>query len=85
MSTMTIPDPTETKRIPGGSFLISDPTPADCFFPEDFTDEQKQIAETTANFAINEIVPSVGADRGEGLQCDEDAADGSGRDGADGD
>src|SRR6202789_3182012 len=56
MSTMTIPTPTDTKRIPGGSFLITAPTPADCFFPEDFTDEQKQIAETTANFALNEIV-----------------------------
>ena len=53
MATMTTPTPTETKLIPGGSFLITDPTPTDCFFPEDFTDEQKQIAETTANFAIN--------------------------------
>src|SRR5271156_2087741 len=57
MSTMTIPIPADTKRIPGGSFLITDPTPGDCFFPEDFTDEQKQIAETPANFALNEIVP----------------------------
>ena len=56
MATMTAPV-TDQKIIPGGSFLISDPTPADCFFPEDFTDEQKQIAETTANFALNEIVP----------------------------
>jgi alkylation response protein AidB-like acyl-CoA dehydrogenase len=44
-------------RIAGGSFLISDPAPADCFFPEDFTEEHKQIARTTAEFAINEIVP----------------------------
>jgi hypothetical protein len=50
MATMTAPV-TEQKHIPGGSFLITDPTPADCFFPEDFTDEHKQIAETTANFA----------------------------------
>src|ERR1700733_14971523 len=57
MSTMTAPIPTDKKIIPGGSFLITDPTPDDCFFPEDFTDEQKQIAETTANFAIKEIVP----------------------------
>src|ERR1700731_4251654 len=56
MATMTAPI-TETKHIPGGSFLITDPTAADCFFPEDFTDEHKQIAETTANFAINEIMP----------------------------
>jgi butyryl-CoA dehydrogenase len=57
MATMTAPI-TDQKIIPGGSFLITDPTPADCFFPEDFTDEQKQIAETTANFAINEIMPA---------------------------
>ncbi|HEX4576698.1 MAG TPA: acyl-CoA dehydrogenase family protein [Edaphobacter sp.] len=58
MATMTAPI-TDTKHIPGGSFLITDPTPADCFFPEDFTDEHKQIAETTANFAINEIMPAT--------------------------
>ena len=48
---------TDKKIIPGGSFLISDATPADCFFPEDFTEEQRQIAQTTADFATNEIVP----------------------------
>jgi alkylation response protein AidB-like acyl-CoA dehydrogenase len=58
MATMTTPEPTTATRIAGGSFLISDPTPADCFFPEDFTDEHKQIAETTANFAVNEIMPA---------------------------
>jgi alkylation response protein AidB-like acyl-CoA dehydrogenase len=57
MATMTAPI-TDTKHIPGGSFLITDPTPVDCFFPEDFTGEQKQIAETTANFAVNEIMPA---------------------------
>jgi alkylation response protein AidB-like acyl-CoA dehydrogenase len=44
-------------RMAGGSFLISDPAPEDCFFPEDFTEEQRQIAQTTAEFATNEIVP----------------------------
>jgi alkylation response protein AidB-like acyl-CoA dehydrogenase len=47
-----------TAIIPGGSFLISDPSPADCFFPEDFTEEHRQIAQTTADFALNEIVPA---------------------------
>jgi alkylation response protein AidB-like acyl-CoA dehydrogenase len=56
MATMTAPI-TDTKHIPGGSFLITDPTAADCFSPEDFTDEHRQIAETTANFATNEIMP----------------------------
>jgi butyryl-CoA dehydrogenase len=48
---------TPAKRIPGGSFLITDATPADCFFPEDFTDEHRQIAQTTADFATNEVMP----------------------------
>ncbi|MCU1324150.1 MAG: acyl-CoA dehydrogenase protein [Acidobacteriaceae bacterium] len=56
MATLTTPIPT-TPRIPGGSFLITNPTPADCVFPEDFTDEHRQIAQTTADFAINEILP----------------------------
>ncbi|MEO6910524.1 MAG: acyl-CoA dehydrogenase family protein [Edaphobacter sp.] len=57
MATTTAPTPTGKKTIPGGSFLISDLTPQDCFFPEDFTEEQRQIAQTTADFATNEIVP----------------------------
>jgi len=56
MATMTAPTPI-ANRIPGGSFLITNPTPADCFFPEDFTEEHKQIAQTAADFALNEIVP----------------------------
>jgi butyryl-CoA dehydrogenase len=54
-----MPKPNTTEAItPGGSFLISNATAAECFFPEDFSPEQKQIAETTANFALNEIVPA---------------------------
>jgi alkylation response protein AidB-like acyl-CoA dehydrogenase len=60
MATVITPIPA-TKRIPGGSFLISDATTADCFFPEDFTDEHKQIAQTTADFAMNEVVPASDA------------------------
>ena len=47
----------DKKIVPGGSFLINDSAPADCTFPEDFTEEQRQIAQTTAEFALNEIVP----------------------------
>jgi butyryl-CoA dehydrogenase len=46
-----------TTRTPGGSFLLTDASPAECFFPEDFTDEHRQIAQTTAEFATNEILP----------------------------
>ena len=53
MATMTAPV-ADTKRIPGGSFLITDPAAADCFFPEDFTDEQKQI-----NSCVPQQEPSI--------------------------
>ena len=57
MATMTVPTSADKRIVPGGSFLISNPTATDCFFPEDFTDEHRQIAQTTAEFALNEIVP----------------------------
>src|SRR3954469_23289458 len=57
MATATSPTLIQQNIVPGGSFLISTPTPADCFFPEDFTDEHRQIAQTTSEFALNEIVP----------------------------
>jgi len=49
------------KVIPGGAFLITDAAPEDCFFPEDFTEEHRQIAQTTADFAINEVMPASDA------------------------
>jgi len=55
MATLTTPHP--TTRTPGGAFLITDATPDACFFPEDFTEEQRQVAQTTTDFAVNEIVP----------------------------
>jgi butyryl-CoA dehydrogenase len=57
MAAVTTPSPVGRKIIPGGSFLILDAAPADCFFPEDFTDEHKQIAQTTSDFATNEVMP----------------------------
>lgn len=57
MDSTTVPVAAD-KRVPaGGSFLISDPAVEDCFFPEDFSEEQRQIAQTTTEFATNEIVP----------------------------
>jgi alkylation response protein AidB-like acyl-CoA dehydrogenase len=46
----------DKKIIAGGAFLISETGAQDCFFPEDFTEEQRQIAQTTAEFAANEVV-----------------------------
>lgn len=43
----------------GGEYLIKEVGCADVFIPEEFTDEQKQIAETTEQFIQNEIVPNI--------------------------
>ncbi|MDH5541753.1 MAG: acyl-CoA dehydrogenase family protein [Nitrospinota bacterium] len=45
--------------IKGGEFLITDVSKDDVFTPEDFTDEHKQIAETTENFMLNELLPKM--------------------------
>ena len=58
---VTTLNPKGTARTPGGAFLITNPTPASCFFPEDFTEEHRQIAQTTADFATNEVVPNSDA------------------------
>ena len=51
----------KSTRTPGGSFLITSPTPASCFFPEDFTPEQRQIAQTAGDFAAKEVIPQLAA------------------------
>ncbi len=45
------------KLFKGAEYLITEATKDDVFTPEDFTDEQKQIGETTAQFLLNEVVP----------------------------
>lgn len=57
MSAAAVANP--VKRASGGSFLIEDIRPEDVFTPEDFSAEQKQIAEMTANFAEEKILPQV--------------------------
>src|ERR1017187_7389550 len=57
MATTTAPL-TSAKIVSGGGFLINDATPADCFFPEDFTEEHTQILQTAADFATNEVMPA---------------------------
>jgi alkylation response protein AidB-like acyl-CoA dehydrogenase len=57
MATATTSAP--AKAVTGGSFLIEERQPADIFTPEDFTDEQRQIAETAAQFAANEVLPAA--------------------------
>src|SRR5947199_3220318 len=55
MATAAVPK----TRIAGGSFLIEDRLPEEVFTPEDFTDEHRQIAQTTEGFALKEIVPNI--------------------------
>ncbi len=43
----------------GGSFLIEDRTPEEVFTPEDFSDEQKMIAQTADDFMENEMAPRI--------------------------
>ncbi|WP_246840673.1 acyl-CoA dehydrogenase family protein [Chloracidobacterium aggregatum] len=43
----------------GGSFLIEMVSPQEVFTPEDFNDEQRMIAKTTADFVNNEVLPNM--------------------------
>ncbi|MGA1845704.1 acyl-CoA dehydrogenase family protein [Deferribacter abyssi] len=49
----------EKKLLKGAEYLIADVAKDDVFTPEDFTDEQKQIAETTEQFVLNEVLPDI--------------------------
>ena len=55
MATVTTAIP--NKKIAGGSFLLEERAPEEVFTPEDFTEEHRQIARTTDEFAKNEILP----------------------------
>jgi len=44
---------------PGGSFLLTTPAPGEIFTLEDLSDEQQEIARTTAEFAEKSILPRV--------------------------
>jgi butyryl-CoA dehydrogenase len=47
------------KRVKGGSFLTEERQPQDIFTPEDFSEEQRQIAKTAIDFTTNEVVPAA--------------------------
>ncbi len=49
----------DRKILKGGEYLVADVSCHEVFTPEDFTDEQKQIAETTEQFVENEILPNI--------------------------
>ncbi|MBZ5510808.1 MAG: acyl-CoA dehydrogenase family protein [Acidobacteriia bacterium] len=56
---MATATPVTRKKITGGSFLIEERNLDEVFTPEDFTDEHLQIAQTTDEFALKEIVPAA--------------------------
>jgi alkylation response protein AidB-like acyl-CoA dehydrogenase len=45
------------KLFKGAEYLITAADKNDIFTPEDFTDEQRQIGDTTEQFVLNEVVP----------------------------
>ena len=51
----------EKEYMKGGEFLIADQASSEIFTPEDFTEEQRMIGETTREFVDNEIWPQLPA------------------------
>ncbi len=45
------------KLFKGAEYLIIEASKDDIFTPEDFTDEQRQIGDTTEQFVLNEVIP----------------------------
>src|ERR1044071_3677421 len=54
MSTTVEP---KTTLVKGGSFLIEERTPSEIFTVEDFSEEQRMIAQTTYDFVHGEVFP----------------------------
>jgi alkylation response protein AidB-like acyl-CoA dehydrogenase len=55
MATTAVPK----TKILGGGFLLEERHPADIFTPEDFSEQQQLIGQTTEEFAVNEILPQA--------------------------
>ncbi len=51
----------QKEYIKGGSFLIEQRTPTEVFTPEDLSDEQRMIGDTTREFIDNEVLPQIDA------------------------
>ena len=52
---------TQREYLKGGEFLIAEQTTAEVFIPEDLTDEQRMIGDTTREFVDNEVAPQLPA------------------------
>jgi alkylation response protein AidB-like acyl-CoA dehydrogenase len=55
MATAVVPK----TKIAGASFLLEERQPTEIFTPEDFNEQHQLIAQTTEDFAQNEIVPNI--------------------------
>jgi alkylation response protein AidB-like acyl-CoA dehydrogenase len=55
MATTAVPN----TKISGASFLLEERQPSEVFTPEDFNEQHQLIAQTTEDFALNEIVPNI--------------------------
>jgi alkylation response protein AidB-like acyl-CoA dehydrogenase len=55
MATTAVPK----TRISGASFLLEERQTSEVFTPEDFNEQHQLIAQTTEDFALNEIVPNI--------------------------
>ncbi len=51
----------EKEYVKGGSFLIEQRSTAEVFTPEDLTEEQRMIGDTTREFVDNEVIPNLDA------------------------
>jgi hypothetical protein len=49
----------EQQLLKGGAFLTNDCAVAETFTPEDLTEEQRMIAETTRRFVDKEVTPRI--------------------------
>ena len=56
MATVAVPNKT---KLTGGSFLTEEHATDKVFTPEDFTEEHRQIAQTTNEFTRNEVLPNA--------------------------
>jgi len=48
----------ERELLKGGSFLLTETQPEEVFSPEDFTEEQRMIAQTTEEYIEKEVIPN---------------------------
>ena len=56
---MTTGNPTPTKAITGGEFLIRDVSADEIFTPEEWTEEHRMMLQTGLDFVAQRIIPNL--------------------------